>query len=361
MPSFPGRKSFQIFKTCRHVFIDRRILHVGADHVLRLPPKMIHGVEFRRTLRQPKELNVEVASQSLRTGCCMARILIQQHGHVPTTIMLVDQVQKRLKVLLLLMLTSQKQPCSGAEIHGPEDHSASIPAREQNAVRFSPSAPVGTQRRKQQQIGLVLDQQDTPRRQMADFPANSTFFSRAPGPEPRHTALASIRTPAVAARAVRCDRKTCGRWTSPTGPAAREPSSSQHSNPVRWENDRGRLATIRSILRSSDEDGLGDHRRAETRDPMIRDKHESIGERCADSRAAFERFLRWIALDRTPEPPASAGTVERRGSSSIAARADADASRSIASASDTSLCDCGCDSTRTSRCDITFGYLLSRR
>lgn len=349
MASFPGRKGLQVLKKCPHVFIDRRILHVCADYVLRLSPKIIHRVEFRRSLRQPKELDVEVAGESLRTGCDMTGILIQQHRHMPTTIMLAHQVQKRLKVLLLLTLTSQKQPCSRAKIHGPEDHSASIPPREHNAVRFSPLAPVGTQGRKQQQIGLVFGQQDTPRRQTADIPANSTFFSRAPGPEPRHTALASTRTPVRAVRAVRCDRKIGRRWTSSMGPAATEQSSSQHSNPVQWENDGGRLATIRNILRSSDEDGLYDRHRTATRGQMIRDNSESIGEHFADSHAVFERFLQWIALDRTPEPQASAGTPERRESSSTAARAGADASLSIASPSETSLRDSGCNSTRTSR------------
>jgi hypothetical protein len=167
-----------------------------------------------------------------------------------------------------------------------------------------------------------------------------------------------MRTPVLAARAVTCDRKSCGRSPSPVGPAARARSSSRHSNPVRWEHDGGRLATIQSILRSSDEDGLGDHRRAEIRDQMIGCKPESSAEHFADSHAAFERFLRWIALDRTPTPPASAGTAERRRSASIAARADADASQSMpVCSSETSLYDFGCDSTRTSRVRHYFWLL----
>src|SRR5438128_12536712 len=120
----------------------------------------------------------------------------------------VQRRQKRLEVVLPLTVPQQKDACSRAEIHCSENDSASIPAREQNTAWLSSSAPVGAQRREQQQIGLVFRQQDGSRRQTTDFPANATFFSRAPGRAARRTALVSTRNRAAAARVGSCRRKT---------------------------------------------------------------------------------------------------------------------------------------------------------
>jgi hypothetical protein len=269
---------------------------------------MIHGIEFGRTLRQPEQLHVELAGQPSGAGCGVAWVLVQQKSHMPSTVMLVDELQERLKILLLLMLTNQKQPLPGAKIHGPKDNSPSIPPRQQNAVRLSSPTPVGTQWRKQQQIGLVLGQKNAARRQTADFSADLTFFSRALDREPRRSAPASIHIQVVAVRAGRCSWKIAGRSPSSADPAATGPSSSQRSTPVRRENDGGRLATIESILQSSEEGGLDDRRPPRTRDQTICYKHESIDEHFADSHATFWRFPQWIALDRTPKLPTFADT-----------------------------------------------------
>ena len=51
---------------CRRQHIDLRVLPIGRDDAFQLAPELIHRIEFRRLLRQPQELDVEVGRQRLR-------------------------------------------------------------------------------------------------------------------------------------------------------------------------------------------------------------------------------------------------------------------------------------------------------
>ncbi len=263
-----------------------------------------------------------VGGKLLRAARGMARIFIQQHRDAPAAIMLIQGGQKRPEVVLRLTVTHQKQTRSRTEIHRPENDSASIPTGEQNAAWFSSSAPVGTQRREQQQIGLVLRQQDGSRRQTADFPTNSAFFSRAPGRAAKHTGLASMHIPAATARVGWCGWKTARQCMPPTGREAMAHSSSRHNNPVRPDHGPRALPATPSIPLSSASDDLNDHRPPGSSGRAIRGTPQSSDEYFGDSSVASERFLQAASPDGTPARSTSAGTLAHHASASTAARAD---------------------------------------
>lgn len=79
---------------------------------------------------------------------------------MPTPIMVMNQLQECLEVFGPLMLPGQEQPRTRAEIHRPEDHTAGIPATQENPLGLPPQRPASPQRREQQQIGLILGQKN---------------------------------------------------------------------------------------------------------------------------------------------------------------------------------------------------------
>jgi hypothetical protein len=190
------------------MIFDGGILQVGADDIFGLSPKLVHRVQFGCAVGQPQQVNSQIASELSRPGCRVAPMLIQQKSNLPTTVMLMNQLQKSLEIFLPLMLASKQQTPAGTQVHRAKHDSTGIPAREQNAARFSPSAPVGPQRGKQQQIGFVLGQQDAAGRQVPDFAANMTFFCRARDRASTHSAAVSTHTPTLVARGVSSRRRT---------------------------------------------------------------------------------------------------------------------------------------------------------
>src|SRR5437899_161175 len=100
-----------------------------------------------------------------------------------------------MKIMLPLMLTNKKQPLPGTQVHRAEDDTTRVPARDNDTGGLTASAPVGTQRRKQKQVGLVFHQQHTALRQLPDSAADSPFFSPVPDPVPARIGAVSTRNP----------------------------------------------------------------------------------------------------------------------------------------------------------------------
>ena len=151
---------------------------------------------------------------------------------MPTTIMFVYQSQKVLKLLLSLMLTNEKQSLSGSKIHGTEDDSTSVPARDEYARRLAASPPVRAQRRKQEQIGLVFRQQHAATWQLPYFAANLPFFSRAPDQVLTRIAVVSTHSPIVLMHGVTCDQRIACPCIFPAGLEGEARSNSRQSNRV---------------------------------------------------------------------------------------------------------------------------------
>lgn len=126
----------------------------------------------------------------------------------------------------------QQQPMSSTEIERPEDHATRIASAERHVGWLASQGPARAQRREQQQVGLIFREQHSPRRQAANFPANSAFFSPALDLATRRTATASRRIPADSALAESCRPRLPGQCseTAPRGATAR--STSSRSTPV---------------------------------------------------------------------------------------------------------------------------------
>ena len=86
-----------------HLFVKAGVLLIHVDDILPFAPQSIHRVQLRATLGQPQQLDVEQAGQGHRAGGGVTGILLQQQRHMPTTVVSVQQLQKRLKVRSPLM------------------------------------------------------------------------------------------------------------------------------------------------------------------------------------------------------------------------------------------------------------------
>src|SRR5512142_1792502 len=135
--------------------------------------------------------------------------------------------EKRLKVTTAPLLARHKQPCPRPKVHRPEDHPPGIAAAQPDLGDFAALRPSGAQRREQQQVGFVLGQHDAAPRQSPDLPANTAFFSRAPGPGPGRNAAASTRNPVGPAPGEECPRTAVAPWRSPGPRGAEAPSNSR--------------------------------------------------------------------------------------------------------------------------------------
>ncbi len=237
---------------------------------------------------------------------------------MPTTVMSVYQSQKVLKVLLPLMLTSEKQSLSGSKVHRAEDDTTSVPARDEHTGWLAASAPVRAQRRKQQQIGLVFRQKHTSTWQVPDSAANSPFFSRAPDRVLRRIAVVSTRNLVVSTHGVSCRQKTSCPCTFPTGLEAGERTSSQQSNRVPQESVSGSLVTTVSIPRSKKTVVPNVLHHAKIQGPKIPCSVQSSGRCSADSHTTSVRSPSQTALDGIPKPRVFVDTDEHPANSSIA-------------------------------------------
>jgi hypothetical protein len=224
--------------------------------------------------------------------------------------------------MLPLTLTSQKQPLSGVQIHRAEDDSTRIPARNQHARRLAASAPVGTQRRKQQHIGLVFRQQGGATRQVPDSAANSAFFSRAPDRGSGHSEAVSRRIPDASIRDGSCDQKISCPGSSATGRAGAAPSNSPQSNQVPPASGSESSAATRRIPRSRQEAGPNVLHHVATLPLTIRGSVPSSDRHSGDSPATRGKSPLPSGRVPTPRPPASADTNAHPECSSIAAQVD---------------------------------------
>ena len=232
---------------------------------------------------------MQVAGELSGLGCRVTGVSVQQEGYSPAAVMLMNQLQEVLKILLPLIPTNKKQPLSSSKIHRPKDDTTSVPAGDIDAGWFAASAPIRSQRRKQKQVGLVLDQNDTVRRQLPNCLANSPFFSRAPGRATTCIAAASRRNRVASRRGGWCGGKTTCPCKSSSDLAAIEPSSSQQSNRVPRESGARTPATIRCIPRSKYKDVLNGPRRANTLRPVKHGTFQSNGKHSVDLHARYER------------------------------------------------------------------------
>ena len=104
-----------------------------------------------------------------------------------------------------------------------EDDSPGIEPRDWHLRRLA-AQPHAVQRREEQEVRFVLEQLDATRWQLADFPADLPFFSRARDPGRVRTGVASKRNPRHATACGSNSPRGEPRTRVPGVPQAREPS-----------------------------------------------------------------------------------------------------------------------------------------
>src|SRR5208337_2519166 len=189
-----------------------------------MAPEVIHSVQLRATPGQPDQADAQLSGQVLRTVCSVAWILVQEQGDMPTPVMAVNDCQKSSEVLTTLPLTCQEQPMPGVDVDRAEDDSPGIEPRDWHLRRLAAQPPCGAQRREEQEVRFVLEQLDTTRWQLADFPADLLFFSRARDPGRVRTGVASKRSPRHATASGSNSPRGEPRTSVPGVPQARGPS-----------------------------------------------------------------------------------------------------------------------------------------
>jgi hypothetical protein len=103
-------------------------------------------------------------------------VLVQQERHVPSAVVLMDQPEEFPEILGTLLLAFQEQPRTAACIQRPEEHSPSVASAERDFGVFPASSPAGPQRREQQEIGLVLEEDHIPSPQLLDILADPSHL-----------------------------------------------------------------------------------------------------------------------------------------------------------------------------------------
>src|SRR5918912_1348133 len=117
---FP-RQTLQVTEESVYLMIQGGILLVSTEEVFPLPPQRIQGIQLRRPLRQPDQLDVIPRSQLHRAIGRVAGVFIQQQSHVPSPVVMMNHAQKRLEVSSLAVVPSQKQAGAGPQVPGPQD------------------------------------------------------------------------------------------------------------------------------------------------------------------------------------------------------------------------------------------------
>src|SRR5205085_4396450 len=206
---------------------------VRRQHLLAVPPQVVHRVEVRAPLGQPQQLDPQLVGGVLGVLRRMATVLVQQQRHVPAPVKVADLLQEVLEVHAALPLACQQQPAARLEVDGPEQDALGVAATDRNRGRLPTAGPAGAQGREQPQGGLVPRQLRATRRQGPQPPPDGAFFSRAGGPAGARSGTASTRSPAGRVPGGRYRRTAAGHHSGTGSPGAGGPSRSAPHSPVR--------------------------------------------------------------------------------------------------------------------------------
>lgn len=196
----PGREAQDVLHDAIDLFVNGRVLSVGADFFLGRSPEMIHRIEFRGSFGKPEEFDAQVVGQSLGARRRMTGIFVQKKSGPPAPIMPVNHPQELLEVRGALVLLLQEQSMTGIQIDRAEENPLCIEAGNGDGSLLSPKRPSGLEWRKQQNIGFVLGQDDLPGiqplgSQELDAAPDAAFFSLGPDRGSAHIADVSRRSP----------------------------------------------------------------------------------------------------------------------------------------------------------------------
>src|SRR5438067_4754067 len=103
------RQPTQVMEEAAYLLLNRRVLLIGADHVLALPPQRIQRVQRRRALRQPQQGHPRDGWQRRLGG--VAGILVQQQGYMPASVSRPDLRPEGTEVKALPLLPRHQQTC----------------------------------------------------------------------------------------------------------------------------------------------------------------------------------------------------------------------------------------------------------
>ena len=106
----------------------------------------------------------------------MTTVPVQDERHLPSSVLLMDQPEELLEVFFPLLLPLQEQPCPVGGVEGAEDHPLRVGPAQGDLGVFPAPRPAGPQRREQQQVGLVLEQDDVSRPQPLDVLADPSHL-----------------------------------------------------------------------------------------------------------------------------------------------------------------------------------------
>src|SRR5436190_18909 len=311
-----GREALDVLREVVHLAIDRRILMIGADGLLPVSPKMIHGIEFGRTRRKPDEFDVQRERQGLRLPGCVGGVLIQQQRHFPFAVAQVDLPEEFSEVFTTMALTGFHQAIPRLEIDGAENHALGVESRQGDARSLALERPSCPERRKQQQIGFVLSQDDVPGikeppLENPDMTPDPSFFSLGPDQDAGHTEDASIRNPGDEAPAEWCHRTSDSRCVAPKDPRSWGRSSWSLGIPIDRAPGRDTLARRIPVLQSTSKDARS---RVDLRAPRewdLADTGRSSDRYSPDGSRACGRCARWASLSPLQEAPERVDTRGR--------------------------------------------------
>lgn len=136
-------------------------LMVGADFVFDLTPERVHRIEFRRALRQPKQADPKLASQALGLWIPVTGMPIQDQANRPATVSGAQVPQKETETLATISMPGQRQEFTRPDVDCTEDDTLFVPARDEHPARRASRHPILAQRRKQQKVGLILEQKSS--------------------------------------------------------------------------------------------------------------------------------------------------------------------------------------------------------
>lgn len=144
------RQTLKVGDESFDLIVNRGVLPAGTDGFLAFPPETFHGIEFRRTVRQPDQLDRQGRRQLQGTAGGVTGIFIQQQRQGPPSVLPMQEMQELLEIGGPSIPTGKEPSSAGAQIHRPEDHTTGVVSRDPDVTRPPPQRPAGLQGRKQQ-------------------------------------------------------------------------------------------------------------------------------------------------------------------------------------------------------------------
>lgn len=155
---------------------DVPILSICAHDLLAEPPQGLQGIELGAAMRQRDQFDAQLGRGLTGLARGVAGSVVEQHQDGTVGLLRPQPGQKGTEVVGAVARAAAQISRAGPQVQGAKEHALGIVPTQAHGRLLTDGSPGCPQRRKQQQVRLVLHQEQRARCDVAQAAADALFF-----------------------------------------------------------------------------------------------------------------------------------------------------------------------------------------